>query len=155
VRQSVYPDRFFAEISRALTALPQIELDRLDWNIGPGPRERAAPGAPKAAAAPAQASSAPAPAPAPAPAQGQTERLFEIAEISAHINGLKISDYRGINAIVEQFVQALRQHPGLQIIGTRSPFDALNERAVSGNVGEQERDEVPNFTVTVSRRIGT
>ena len=155
VRQSVYPDRFFAEISRALTALPQIELDRLDWNIGPGPRERAAPGAPKAAAAPAQASSAPAPAPAPAPAQGQTERLFEIAEISAHINGLKISDYRGINAIVEQFAQALRQHPGLQIIGTRSPFDALNERAVSGNVGEQERDEVPNFTVTVSRRIGT
>lgn len=56
---------------------------------------------------------------------------------------------------MEQFVQALRQRPGLEVIGTRSPFDALNEKAVSGDVGEQERDEVPNFTVTVSRRIGT
>jgi len=148
LRQSVFPDQFFAEISRALTAVPQIELDKLDWEISNNPRVHAAPDAPKPAAAPAVASAA------PAPAQGQADRVFEVAEISAHINGLKISDYRGINTVVEQFVQALRQQPGLQVIGTRSPFDALNEKAVSGDVGEKERDEVPNLTVTVSRRIG-
>lgn len=147
LRQTVFPDRFFADISQALSAVPQIELDKLDWEISSNPRARGAPGASKAAAAaPLQASAAPAP--------GEAARLFEVAEISAHINALKISDYRGINTVVEQFVQALRQRAGLEVIGTRSPFDALNEKAVSGDVGEQERDEVPNFTVTVSRRIG-
>jgi len=147
LRQTVFPDRFFAEISRALSAVPQIELDKLDWEISSNPRARAAANASKAAVAPGVASTA--------AAQGEADRLFEVAEISAHINAVKISDYRGINAVVEQFVQALRQHRGLEVIGTRSPFDALNEKAVAGDVGEKERDEVPNFTVTVSRRIGT
>lgn len=145
-RQTAFPDRFFAEISQALSAVPQIELDKLDWAISGDPRARAAASASKAAAAPGGAP--------PAPAQGEADRIFEVAEISAHINAVKISDYRGINAVVEQFVQALRRRPGLEVIGTRSPFDALNEKAVAGDLGEQERDEVPAFTVTVSRRIG-
>ena len=146
LRQTAFPDRFFAEISQALSAVPQIELDKLDWEISSNPRARAAAAASKAAAAPGEAPAA--------PAQGEADRVFEVAEISAHINSVKIADYRGINAVVEQFVQALRRRPGLEVIGTRSPFDALNEKAVAGDLGEQERDEVPNFTVTVSRRIG-
>jgi hypothetical protein len=148
LRQTVYPDGFFAQISQALAAVPQIELDKLEWEITSNPRVRPVPGAAKAAAA------AP-PEATPAPTPGAPDRLYEVAEISAHINAIKISDYRGINAVVEQFVQALRRNPGVEIVGTRSPFDALNENAVTGDVGTQERDEVPNLTVTVSRRIGT
>jgi hypothetical protein len=147
LRQTVYPDRVLAQVSRALSAIPQIELDKLDWEISSNPRARAAPAAAKAAGAPVEAPAA--------PVQGETDRIYEVVEIAGHINAIKISDYRGINTVVEQFVQALRQQPGLEVIGTRSPFDALNEKAVAGDVGEQERDEVPVFSVTVSRRIGT
>ena len=149
LRQSVLPDRLFADISQALSAAPQIELDKLDWEISSNPRTRATAGPAKAAAP------APAPAePTAAPAQSEATRYYEVAVISARINAVKASDYRGISAAVDQFVQALRRRPGLEVIGTRTPLDALSEKAVTGDVGEQERDEVPNFTVTVSRRIG-
>lgn len=151
LRQSVLPDRLFADISQALTAVPQIELDKLDWEISANPRARATAG-PAKPAAPAQAS-APAEPPA-ASARGEANRYYEIADISARINAVKASDYRGISAVVDQFVQALRRRPGLEVIGTRTPLDALSEKSVTGDVAEQERNEVPNFTVTVSRRIG-
>ena len=149
LRQTVFPDRLFVEISQALAVVPQIELDKLDWEITSNPRARAAAG-PAKPAAPAPAAAEP----SAAPAQGEANRYYEVADITARINAVKASDYRGVGAVVEQFVQALRQRPGLEVIGTRTPLDTLSEKAVTGDVGEQERDEVPNFTVTVSRRIG-
>ena len=146
LRQTVFPDRFFAEISQALSVVPQIEFDKLDWEISSNPRARAAADAPKAPAASGEPATA---------APGDAVRHFEVAVISAHINAVKASDYRSIKTVVDQFVQALRQRPGLEVVSTRTPFDTITEKAVAGDLGEQERDEVPNFTVTVSRRIGT
>ena len=146
LRQTVFPDRLFAEISQALAVVPQIELDKLDWEASGNPPARAAANASKAAAAPGEASSA--------AAQGEADRLFEVAEIFAHIDAVKITDYRGINAVVEQFVQALRRRPGLEVIGIRTPFDTLTEKTATGDIGEQERKDVPRFSVIVSRRIG-
>ena len=146
LRQTAFPDRFFAEISQALSAVPQVEFDKLDWEISSNPRARAAADAPKAPAASGEPAAA---------APGDAVRHFEVAVISAHINAVKASDYRSIKTVVDQFVQALRQRPALEVVSTRTPFDTITEKAVAGDLGEQERDEVPNFTVTVSRRIGT
>lgn len=145
VRQTAFPDRFFAEISRALSAVPQIEFDKLDWEISSNPGARAAAGAPKAGAAPAEPAAA---------APADTARHFEVAQISAHINTVKASDYRSIKTVVDQFVQALRQRPGLDVVSTRTPFDTITEKAVAGDVSDQDRDDVPQFSVTVIRRIG-
>jgi hypothetical protein len=149
LRQTVSPDRLFADISQALSAVPQIELDKLDWEISGNPRVRATAG-PANAAAPATAPTDP----SVAPPQGEANRYYEVAQISARVNAAKASDYRGVGAIVEQFVQALRQRPGLEIIQMRTPLDALSEQTVTGDVAEKERDGVPIFTVTISRRIG-
>jgi len=67
---------------------------------------------------------------------------------------VKASDYRSIKTVVDQFVQALRQRPGLEVVSTRTPFDTITEKAVAGDVSDQERDDVPQFSVTVIRRIG-
>ena len=146
VRQTALPDRFFAEISQALSAVPQIELEKLDWEISSNPRARAAADAPKAAAAPAE--------PAPAAAPGVAVRHYEVALISARINTVKASDYRNIKTVVDQLVQALRQRPGLEVVSTRTPFDTITEKAVAGDVSDQDRDDVPQFSITVIRRIG-
>lgn len=145
LRQTSFPDRLLAEISQALSAAPQIEFDKIEWNISSNPRARAATGtsgAAKAARAPAAAS---------APGGGP---YFEVAIISAHINTVKASDYRNIKTVVDRFIEALRQRPGLEVLDAHTPFDTITEKAVAGDASEQERDEVPHFSITISRRIG-
>ncbi len=145
--QAVLPGPFLGEISTALASVPQIDLDKLDWEITGNPRSRATANVPKAEArggAPAAEAAKPAPS-----------RLFEVAEISARITGVQGGDYRAMKAIVAQFVDALRQRPGLEVVGTHMPFDFLAESTVAGDVGEEQRGEAPRFSITVSRRIGS
>jgi len=146
LRQTTFPDRFFSEISQALAAVPQIEFDKIDWEISDNPRARATAEASKTTAVAGE--------PSPAAAPGDANRYFEVVVISAHINTVKSSDYRGIKAVVDRFVQVLRQRPGLEVISARTPFDAITEKAIAGDASEQERDDVPQFSITVSRRIG-
>jgi hypothetical protein len=145
VRQSRSPGGMLAEISLALAAVPQVELDKLDWGITADPRPPSPADASKAGTAPG------APKEPEKPAEG--DRIFEVVDITAHINGVKGSDYRAINVMVDQFAGALRQRPGVQVISTRTPFDLLTEKPISGEVGEEENAGVPSFTVRISRRI--
>src|SRR5207249_10160939 len=41
LRQSASPGRMFIEISEAVTALPQIEIDRIAWELGTGAKSAA------------------------------------------------------------------------------------------------------------------
>src|SRR5438094_3804546 len=52
LRQSGSPGKMFAEISEAVTALPKIELDRIDWEFGAGGKSVAGREASKAPPAP-------------------------------------------------------------------------------------------------------
>ena len=147
VRQTVFPDRFFAEISQALSATPQIEFDKIEWDISNDPRSRV-----RAAAVASKSAKAPA-APKAAAKTNGGGAYFEVAVISAHINAVKASDYRSIKIVVDRFVQELRRRPGLEVLDTRTPFDTITEKAVAGDASARESDEVPQFTVTVTRRI--
>lgn len=146
-RRTAFPDRFFAEISQALAGTPQIEFDKIEWDISNDPQARvsAAGGASKSAKVPA--------APKSAAKPGTGAAYFEVAVISAHIKAVKASDYRGIRTIVDRFVQELQKRPGLEVLRTRTPFDTITEKAVAGDASARESDEVPQFTVTVTRRI--
>jgi hypothetical protein len=147
VRQTVFPDRFFAEISQALSATPQIEFDKIEWDISNDPRSRV-----RAAAVASKSAKAPA-APKAAAKTNGGGAYFEVAVISAHIKAVKASDYRSIKIVVDRFVQELQRRPGLEVLDTRTPFDTITEKAVAGDASARESDEVPQFTVTVTRRI--
>ncbi len=135
--------RMLAEISQALAAAPQIELERIDWQVGVTPRRASAAGAQPAPANPAS-SSAP-----------DSERDFQVVEISGRVNVVQASDYRNISVLVDQFVQALQQRPGVQVVSTRLPFDLAAEKSVSGDIADERAAEVPRFTVVAARRLGT
>ena len=141
LRQTRSPDRFLFEISQALAAVPQVELNKLYWAVSDRPP------------ASADAAKAAQPTVPAAEAVGDGKRIFEVMEIDAFISGLKGTDYRAINGVVDQFVAALRQRPGIEVISRRTPFDALIEKPVAGDVGEADHGEVPTFSVRVSRRI--
>jgi hypothetical protein len=146
LRQTRSPEQMLVEISQALAAVPQVDLDTLAWAISDSPRPSGAADASKAGTAIA--------APPAAAAPGDSTRYFEVVDIAARINGVRGNDYRGINAVVQQLAAALRQRPGLEVVSTHTPFDALTEKPISGDVSEEDRAETPRFTIRVSRRIG-
>ena len=141
LRQSTSPGNMFVEISEAVTALPQIEIDKIDWDIGgetKAPRGR-------------EASKAP---PASAP-KADPELQVQTAEISGRLIVAQASDYRAVTALISQFAEALRRRPGTEVIRTQLPFDIDGEKSISGDIGAARREEVPQFSVVVSRRRGT
>jgi hypothetical protein len=140
LRQSASPARMFVEISEAVTAVPQIEIDKIDWEFGTG-----------AKAAGRDAAKAPAAQAQPAASEFQTQ----VAEISGKLVVQQASDFRAVSALVNQFTEALRRRPGTEVVRTQLPFDINAEKSLSGDIGAATREEVPRFSVVVSKRRGT
>ncbi|HEY6239629.1 MAG TPA: hypothetical protein VIW78_02195 [Burkholderiales bacterium] len=145
LRQSASPGRMFVEISEAVTGLPQIEIDKIDWEFGV-----------KTAAGREASKASPAP---PAPVSpGQTsggEFQVQTAEISGRLVVPQASDFRAVTALVGQFTDALRKRPGTEVTRTQLPFDINAEKSLSGDIGAARREEVPQFSVVVNKRRGT
>jgi hypothetical protein len=79
----------------------------------------------------------------------------QTAEISGKLNLPQVSDYRAITALINEFAEALRKQPGIEVIRTQLPFDLAAEKSISGDIGAARRAEVPRFSVSVNRRQGT
>lgn len=146
LRQSVSPTNLFVDVSQALTALPQIEIDRIDWEVG---GTKAADAAKASAARPTAAPAPQAPAPGQAP-----EAPVQVAEISGRLIVPQASDYRAVAALVTQFTDALRARPGTELTRTQLPFDINAEKSLSGDIGAARREEVPQFSVAITKRRG-
>jgi hypothetical protein len=141
LRQSASPGNMFVEISEAVTALPQIEIDKIDWEIGTDAKTPAGREAPKAAPAPSEPTGA--------------EFQVQTAEISGKLILPQASDYRAVAALVNEFTEALRRRPGTEVTRAQLPFDMNAEKSISGDIGAARREEVPRFSVAVSKRRGT
>ncbi len=138
-QQTSSPGDMFVEISQAVAALPQIEIEKIEWDAGSAPSTGSAGReAPKAAGQPESAES----------------RVRQTAEISGRLNIPQASDYRAITALIDQFAEALRQRRGMEVMRTQLPFDINAEKSISGDVGVARPGEVPRFSIAVSRRAG-
>jgi len=145
-KQASPPERLLAEVSRALEASPRIEVDKVHWELATkDPKEIARD------ADPARARAATAPAPgAAAPAQG----LFEVADVTAKVLAVKASDYRAVTQAINEFMDALRKRPGVEVVATKMPVETGSGGRLSGEVGAEALDaKVPQFTLTIARRI--
>jgi hypothetical protein len=145
LRQSASPGKMFVEISEAVTALPQIEIDRIDWELGAGVTSAAARDAAKTAT----------PQPVAQAQASGSESQVQTAEISGRLVVQQASDFRAVSALVNQFTEALRKRPDTEVIRTQLPFDINAEKSLSGDIGAARREEVPQFSVVVSKRRGT
>ncbi len=126
------------DVSHALAAVPQIDVDRIEWDIAlpkrPGAREAGK-------------------SPQPAPQAAASEPRVQMVEIGGRLLVQHASDYRNITMVVNQFVEALRSRPGVEVVSTRLPFDLAAEKSLSGDIGASRSFEVPRFTVVISRRM--
>jgi hypothetical protein len=78
-----------------------------------------------------------------------------VAELEARVLGAKASDYKNVNAIVNDFVAQLAKRPGLDVVQTKMPFDLGSQDRLSGEVGAATTTKVPKFTVVVSKKVGS
>jgi hypothetical protein len=129
------------EVSHALAAVPQIDVEKIDWEIAPLKRAGAREGSKSPAAAPGE--------------NAPQDLRVQLAEISGRLLVPQASDYRNISMVVNQFVEALRSRPGVEVVATKLPFDINAEKSISGDIGTARSAEVPRFSVLVSKRLGT
>ena len=129
-----------ADVSHALAAVPQIDVDRIEWDLAAPKR----PGTREAAKSPQQAAQAAA-----------SEPRVQTVEIGGRLLVQQASDYRNISTVVNQFVEALRSRPGVEVVSTKLPFDLAAEKSLTGDIGASRSFEVPRFTVVISRRVQT
>jgi Asp-tRNA(Asn)/Glu-tRNA(Gln) amidotransferase A subunit family amidase len=142
-KQTVRPERLVRDISIALNASPRIEVDRIQWDITANPR-----------AATADRSSNQAAAPAPSQGQQTSGQLYEAAQIEGKVLAAKASDYKGISALMNEFVERLRKQ-GIEVVETKLPFEFGSLVPLKGEIGAEKNAEVPRFTLKVARKVGT
>jgi hypothetical protein len=130
-RGTVRPEPALELVSQALQSSPRVELESLRWER----LDALPPNAAAAASSPKLAGQGP----------------FEIVEIGGRVPTARASEYRGLTALVNDFVAALKRQPGVEVIGTRLPFDVGPQTSLSGDI-VTDRGEVPSFSVFVARR---
>ncbi len=148
VKQTASPTGLLADVSQALAASTQIEIDRINWEISP-----LRTGSGGKTSRPVSGTQNGAPQQAATPASPDTR--YEVAEINARVSTPQASDYRTVAGLVNRFVEALKARPGWEVVSVRLPFDTDSGSALRGGAGDERTDEAPRFTITVSRKLGT
>jgi hypothetical protein len=150
-KQSAPPERLIVDVSRAVDASPKIEVDRIQWSLALNPRDRIKDaGAVRPAAG---GGTQPVPPPQAGAAGSAGAGLYEVAELTGKVMGVRASDYRGINLTINEFLDTLRKRPGVEVLQAKMPFEAGSQTRLSGDIGAEVSTAVPQFTVTVARRI--
>jgi hypothetical protein len=129
-KATVRPDRSLELVSQALQSSPRIELAALKWE-----RLDVLPQTAGGAASSKLAGPGP----------------FEVVEVTGQVPTARASEYRGLTSLVNDFVAALKRQPGVEVIGTRLPFDVGPQTSLSGDIAT-DRGEVPAFSVVVARK---
>ena len=133
--QTRSPQGLLAEVSQVLSDTPRIDVEQLRWEydgkLSDVAREAGT---------------------VSAPTQGVKPR-YEIAEITARVQATRASDYRGIQLLVNQFVDQLQKRPGVEVLARKLPFEVNSRTQLSGDIGTERTGSVPEFTVTVARKI--
>jgi hypothetical protein len=140
-KQTARPERLIADVSAALDASPRIEVDRLQWELTANPRA--------AKAERPQGASAQSARPVAAKAAGE---VFELIQLDGRVSAVRTSDYKGITALVDEFVGRIDKRPGVEIIDRKMPFELGSGGRLSGDIGT-ETGAIPRFSVTVAKKV--
>jgi hypothetical protein len=143
-KQTPAPDRLAGTLAQSLSASPNIEVERIRWELTTNPKERL-----RDARGAAQPRSAPPQPGAPSPPRV----LYELAEVGGKVVAIPSSDYRQANRAVDEFVARLKANPGVEVLETKLPYETGPQSNLSGDIGA-DPDKIPQFAVTVARRLG-
>ncbi|MBE0620221.1 MAG: hypothetical protein IH605_06485 [Burkholderiales bacterium] len=135
--QTATPADLFADISKALAAFPQVEIERIQWRVGKPAAQTGANSTPKEAVSAA------------------ADPGYALAVVSARVVGARRVDLRSITDVASQFIATLKKEPQLEIMNVQMPFAITAEDTLAGDIGsERAIAEDASFGVTVGRKLG-
>lgn len=136
------PLALYQDISVAVSASPQIEIERIEWQIADTPD-----GSPELNAQ----------RPSPSgigirPGTMPAEPAYAVATVSGRLPLSADADQRSQIETVNAFASELRKNPALRVSVQRMPFDVASERAIRS--ADTAAKEAPRFAVRVARQLG-
>ncbi len=140
-KQTPRPERLIGDLSAALDASPRIEVDKVQWELTANPRAGKAERPQGASGQPAR--------PGAAKASGE---VYEVIRLDGRVSSIRSSDYKGITALVDEFVGRLGKRPGVEIVDKKMPFDLGSDGRLSGDIGT-DTGTVPRFSMTVAKKV--
>lgn len=135
-RRSAEPGTMYARISRALEESPEVEVERIDWQLSTNPDE----------SVPLQDQRRTA---ANEPGAG----MYAVALISGTLPLAQAGDQRGLLDRVNAFVDALRRDPGLRVTVLRMPFEVESAKTLRSGGEAAAAADTPRFSVRISYKL--
>lgn len=133
------PAQLLGIVSRALTALPQIRLDQLHWQVE-ADSESAAPAPPGAAENQETA---------PAALIGIPKKTSQILLLEGEVTSFA-HDYRIALENVRRFAIELGKNRQLKVEITRSPLDIAPTAKLTGKAGNEDADSKARFSLKLT-----
>ena len=145
-KRSVAIEPMYILISRALGETPQVDVERIQWQLSGNPDAGLKPQADARAAATSPTSS-------PAQAAGQVMAMHETAVIHGLLPASMAADQRGQLETVNAFADALRKNASLRVTVERMPFDIESGKSLK-STKETELSAVQlKFVIHLSRKL--
>jgi hypothetical protein len=125
-------------ISRALDASPEIEIERIDWEMTGQPE---------------QASRNPRRAGAGTTASAATQDLYASATLEGTLPRAEAGNQRAMLQAVNRFAGELRRDPALRVSVLHMPVDVESATTLRSGGGPDRVAEVPHFSLRVSYAV--
>lgn len=130
------PDGLYHEISRALQAAPEAELDSLDWKVG---------GIENNGVTPASN----------APAAGAIPRDSEALIVRGTLKMAPNANARQMLGAFNVLLDALKANPNVQVDVLQRPFDIESGKSLRGGDTTLEDNKPRSFSLQLTRKLGS
>lgn len=136
-KRSASPEGLYREISRAMDEAPAVELERIDWQVGPGD------------------------AGAAARSTGQAVTASGVADDSEAVivrGTLKLGAHATARQLLDAFnllLETLKANPKLQIAVLQRPLDIESAKSLKGSDTTVDDDKPRAFAIQIIRKLGS
>ncbi len=144
-KRSTPIEPLYLVVSRALEETPQVDIERIQWQLSSNQDEGLKPQADPRQSAPSAAPSAAPPA--------STNAMNEIAIIHGLLPASMTADQRGQLETVNTFADALRKNAALKVTIQRMPFDIESGKSLKSSSATDPSANQLKFVIHLSRKL--
>lgn len=144
-KRSTSVEPLYLLVSRALGEVPQVDIERIQWQLSSNPGEGLKSLADPRLSAPSS--------PQPAATSASASAMHEIAVIHGLLPASMAADQRGQLETVNAFAEALRKNPALTVTVQRMPFDIESGKSLRSSSETELSSMQLQFVIHLSRKL--
>lgn len=132
-QRSINPLPLFVAVSKSLNALPQLNLEQIEWKLSDTSDNTQATGIPRTHSL------------------RDNAVLYQVITLTGEVTKTQNNDPRFTLTTVNQFIESLTRNTGGQVTALKMPFDiALSKRLSTGEV--EKISDLPRFSIRIVKK---